>query len=182
MSAPLLFIVETLFDLYVLCFVLRLVMQITRADFHNPLAQFIGRITNTPLVPLRKIVPGYRGFDLAAVLLILAMEVLATAALFALKTGVSPNPGALLYFALLRTLVTIIRLYLFAILIFAVLSFVSPGTYNPLSSMLASICEPVLRPFRRLIPAIGGIDLSPLFALLILQALLMAIRIPAVLT
>jgi YggT family protein len=181
MSAPLLFIVETLFDLYVLCFVLRLVMQITRADFHNPLAQFIVRVTNPLLVPLRKIVPGYRGYDLAAILLILSMEVLATTALFALKTGAIPNPGALLYFALLRTLVTIIRLYLFAILIFAVLSFVSPGTYNPLSSMLASICEPVLRPFRRLIPPIGGIDLSPLFALLILQALLMTIRIPAVL-
>jgi YggT family protein len=181
MSAPLLFIVETLFDLYVLCFILRLVMQMTRADFHNPLSQFIVRVTNPLLVPLRKLIPGYRGLDMAAVLLILMLELVATSVLFPLKTGMSPNPGTLIYFALLRTLVTVIRLYFFAILIYAILSFVSPGTYNPLSSVLASICEPVLRPVRRVIPPIGGIDLSPLFLLIGLQALLMAIPMPAVL-
>lgn len=181
MSAPLLFVIETLFDLYVLCFILRLVMQMTRADFHNPLAQFIVRVTNPLLVPLRKLVPGYRGLDLAAVLLILVLELVATAALFPLKTGLTPGSGTLVYFALLRTLVTIIRLYFFAILLYAILSFVSPGTYNPLSSVLASICDPVLRPVRRLIPPIGGIDLSPLFVLIGLQALLMAIPVPAVL-
>lgn len=181
MSAPLLFVIETLFDLYVLCFILRLVMQMTRADFHNPLAQFIVRVTNPLLVPLRKLVPGYRGLDLAAVLLILVLELVATATLFQLKTGLSPGAGTLLYFALLRTLVTFIRLYFFAILLYAILSFVSPGTYNPLSSVLASICEPVLNPVRKLIPPIGGIDLSPLFVLIGLQALLMAIPVPAVL-
>lgn len=181
MSAPLLFVVETLFDLFVLCFILRLVMQMTRADFHNPLSQFIVRVTNPLLVPLRKLVPGYRGMDLAAILLILVLELVATATLFPLKTGLSPDIGTLAFFALLRTVVTVIRLYFFAILLYAILSFVSPGTYNPLSSILASICEPVLRPVRRLIPPIGGIDLSPLFLLIALQALLMAIPVPAVL-
>ena len=181
MSAPLIFIAETLFELYVLCFILRLILQMTRADFHNPLSQFIVRITNPLLVPLRRIVPGLRGFDLATLIVVLGLELAATAALVPLKTGVSPGLATLLYFAVLRTVVTVIRLYLFAILIYAILSFVSPGTYNPLSSILASICEPVLRPVRRLIPPIGGLDLSPLFVLIGLQALLLAIPAPAVL-
>jgi YggT family protein len=181
MSAPLIFIAETLFELYVLCFILRLILQMTRADFHNPLSQFIVRITNPLLVPLRRIVPGLRGFDLATLIVVLGLELAATAALVPLKTGVSPGLVTLLYFAGLRTIVTVIRLYLFAILIYAILSFVSPGTYNPLSSVLASICEPVLRPVRRLIPPVGGLDLSPLFVLIGLQALLLAIPAPAVL-
>lgn len=181
MSAPLLFIVETLFELYVLCFILRLVLQMTRADFHNPLSQFIVRVTNPLLVPLRRIIPGLRGFDLATLILVLALELAATAVLFPLKTGLSPALGELFYLAALRTVVTVLRLYLFAILIYAILSFVSPGTYNPLSSVLASICEPVLRPVRKIIPPIGGLDLSPLFVLIGLQALLIAIPRPAVL-
>jgi YggT family protein len=107
--------------------------------------------------------------------------VLATAILIPLKTGASPTALVLLYFALLRTLMTVLRMYVFTILIYAILSFVNPGTYNPLSSVLASISEPLLRPVRRVIPPIGGLDLSPLFVIIGLQALIMAIPLPGIL-
>jgi YggT family protein len=181
MSAPLIFIAETLFELYILCFVLRFVLQVARADFHNPLSQFIVRVTNPLVIPLRRVVPGFRGQDMATVVLILLLEVLATAILIPLKTGASPTALVLLYFALLRTLMTVLRMYVFTILIYAILSFVNPGTYNPLSSVLASISEPLLRPVRRVIPPIGGLDLSPLFVIIGLQALIMAIPLPGIL-
>jgi YggT family protein len=181
MSAPFIFIAETLFELYILCFMLRFVLQAGRADFHNPLSQFIVRVTNPLIVPLRRVVPGLRGLDMATVVLVLLLEILATAVLIPLKTGVNPSIAMLLYFSLLRTVVSVLRLYVFAILIYAILSFVNPGSYNPLSSVLTSICEPVLRPFRRVIPPIGGLDLSPLFLIIILQALIMAIPLPGVL-
>ncbi len=181
MSAPLIFIAETLFELYVLCFVLRFVLQATRADFHNPLSQLIVRVTNPVVLPLRRLVPGFRGLDMSSLVVVLVLEVIATAVLFPLKTGVSPSPVGLLYFALLRTMMTVLRMYMFAVLIYALMSFVNPGTYNPLTSVLASISEPLLRPVRRIIPAIAGLDLSPLFVIIGLQALMMAIPLPGVL-
>jgi YggT family protein len=181
MSAPLIFIVKTLTELYILCFVLRFVLQATRADFHNPLSQFIVRLTNPVLVPLRRIIPGFRGLDMSSVVVILLLEIGVTTALFSLKTGVSPTAIAVLYYALLRTITTVLRMYVFAILVYALMSFVNPGTYNPLTSVLASISEPLLRPVRRIIPPIGGIDLSPLFVIIGLQALIMAVPLPGVL-
>ncbi len=181
MSAPLIFIAKTLTELYILCFLLRFVLQVTRADFHNPLSQFIVRITNPVLIPLRRIVPGFRGLDMSSVVVIALLEIMVTAMLFSLKTGVSPTAIAILYYAVLRTVVTILRMYVFSILIYALMSFVNPGTYNPLTSVLASICEPLLRPVRRIIPPIGGLDLSPLFVIIGLQALIMAVPLPGVL-
>ena len=175
MAAPLFFIIQTLFELYVLTFLLRLVLQWSRADFHNPISQFIVQVTNPIVVPLRRVVPPWRGVDMATVLAILGLELVGTAALFWLRTGEVPGAGLLLYLTVLRTLVMVLRMYVFAVLIYAILSFISPGTYNPVTSVLASICEPVLRPVRRVIPPIAGIDLSPLFVIILLQALLIAI-------
>jgi YggT family protein len=181
MSAPLIFIAETIFELYVLCFVLRFVLQATRADFHNPLSQLIVRVTNPIVVPLRRLVPGYRGLDMSSVIVVVILELIATAVLFPVKTGVALTAGGLFYFALLRTVMTVLRMYVFAVLIYALMSFVNPGTYNPLTSVLASVSEPLLRPVRRIIPPIAGLDLSPLFVIIGLQALIMAVPLPGVL-
>ncbi|KPK60467.1 MAG: hypothetical protein AMJ59_06250 [Gammaproteobacteria bacterium SG8_31] len=181
MSAPLIFIAETFFELYVLCFVLRFVLQATRADFHNPLSQLIVRVTNPIVVPLRRLVPGYRGLDMSSVIVVVILELIATAVLFPVKTGVALTAGGLFYFALLRTVMTVLRMYVFAVLIYALMSFVNPGTYNPLTSVLASVSEPLLRPVRRIIPPIAGLDLSPLFVIIGLQALIMAVPLPGVL-
>lgn len=177
MNAAVFFVVQTLFELYILCYLLRLVLQITRADFHNPLSQFIVRVTSPIVSPLRRFVPAVRGLDTATLLVFLALEAVATW-LLAWNAGISLSPVPMIVLVLLRSIYTVVRMYVFAILIYAILSFVNPGTYNPLSSVLASISEPLLRPFRRLIPTIGGLDLSPLFVIIGLQALLIALPLP----
>ena len=177
MSAAAFFIVKTLLELYLLTFMLRFLLQWVRADFHNPLSQFIVRVTNPLVRPLRKIVPGWRGMDLSSLVALCALELgVTTGLVYLADTGL--HFGAIVYFAALRILVLLIRLYFFGILIYAVLSWVSPGQWNPVTGLLASLTEPVLRPVRRIIPQIGGLDLSPLFVLIGLQALLILVRLP----
>ena len=178
MSAALFFVIKTLLDLYLIAYMLRFLLQWGRADFHNPLSQFILSITNPVVLPLRRVVPGWRGLDLSPLVALLLLQLVVTAALLFMATGTVVNAGMLLYYAVLRIVVGIVRLYFFAILVYVILSWVSPGHWNPLISVLHSLVQPVLRPVRRLVPAIGGLDLSPLFVLIGLQALLIMIRLP----
>ena len=177
MNAAAFFIIKTLLELYLLTFLLRFLLQWARADFHNPLSQFIVRVTSPVVRPLRKLIPSWRGLDLSSLAALMILQLVITTGLVYLA-GYDLNPGAVLYYTLLRTLVLLIRLYFFGILIYAILSWVSPGQWNPLTGLLASLTEPVLRPVRRIIPPIGGLDLSPLFVLIGLQALLILVRLP----
>ncbi|HUG97997.1 MAG TPA: YggT family protein [Gammaproteobacteria bacterium] len=178
MNAALFFVIKTLLDLYLIAYILRFLLQWARADFHNPLSQFILRITDPVLRPLRRVVPGWRGVDLSPLLALLLLQLVVTAVLIFLATGAAINLGMLLYYAVLRIIVGTIRLYFVAILMHVILSWVSPGHWNPLVSVLHSLTGPVLRPVRRILPPIGGLDLSPLFVLIGLQALLIMIRLP----
>ncbi len=182
MNNALLFLVKTLLDLYILTFLLRLLLQWVRADFYNPLSQFIVRVTNPLVRPLRRVIPPIGGIDTATLLVILGLELAATALLLGMATG-GPLPGlvTLLYLAVLRTLVLLLRLYFVAILISVILSWVGRDARHPLVALLNSVVEPVLRPVRRILPSIGGLDLSPLIVLLLIQALLIAIPLGGVL-
>lgn len=178
MNAALFFVIKTLLDLYLIAYILRFLLQWARADFHNPLSQFVLRITDPVVRPLRRVVPGWRGVDLSSLVALLVLQLIVTAILSFMATGTANGPGLLLYYAVLRVIVGTVRLYFFAILVHVVLSWVSPGNWNPLISVLHSLTGPVLRPLRRVIPPIGGLDLSPLFVLIGLQALLILIRLP----
>lgn len=178
MNAALFFVIKTLLDLYLIAYILRFLLQWARADFHNPLSQFILRITDPVLRPLRRVVPGWRGVDLSPLIALLLLQLVVTAVLIFMATGAAINLGMLLYYAVLRIIVGTIRLYFVAILVHVILSWVSPGHWNPLVSVLHSLTGPVLRPVRRILPPIGGLDLSPLFVLIGLQALLIMIRLP----
>lgn len=178
MNAALFFVIKTLLDLYLIAFILRFLLQWSRADFHNPLSQFILRITDPIVRPLRRVVPGWRGLDLSPLAALVLLQLVITWLLFLMVAGAAMPPGTLVWYALLRIIVGTIRLYFFAILVHVVLSWVSPGHWNPLISVLNSLVAPVLRPVRRVIPPIGGLDLSPLFVLIGLQALLIMIRLP----
>ncbi len=182
MNNALLFLVKTLLDLYILTFVLRLLLQWVRADFYNPLSQFIVRVTNPLVRPLRRIIPAAGRLDTATLLVILGLEVAATALLLGMATsGPLPGVGSLLTLAVLRTLVLVLRLYFVAILISVILSWVGRDSRHPLVAVLNSLVEPVLRPVRRILPSIGGLDLSPLIVLLLIQAALIAIPLGGVL-
>lgn len=175
MSA-LIFIVQTLMSLAFIVVLLRLLLQWTRADFRNPIAQGIVKITNPLIVPLRRILPPIGKVDTASVVAVLLIAVVEVAVVFALRGLVLPAADIWLRAVVLEILSTTLWTYFYAIFLYALLSLIAPGGYSPLQSLLTSLCEPVLRPFRRLIPSISGIDLSPLWACIAIQALLILLR------
>lgn len=161
------FLIQTIFGFYILAVMLRFLLQCVRADFYNPLVQFLVRITNPPLLPLRRVVPGYRGLDLAAVVLIFVLqliEVLLIALLFGRPLGV----GGLLFSTVMELLKLLINIYLWGVVIQALLSWFNPDPYHPATRVLAQLTAPVLRPARRLLPPISGVDLSPMLVIVAL--------------
>ncbi|MDG4553537.1 MAG: YggT family protein [Candidatus Competibacter sp.] len=161
------FLIQTVFGFYILAVVLRFLLQCVRADFYNPLVQFLVRITNPPLLPLRRFVPGYRGLDLASVVLAFALQLIEVALVAALF-GQSPGVGGLLLIALMELLKLLINVYLWGVIIQAVLSWVNPDPYHPAARVLAQLTAPLLRPARRWIPPVSGVDLSPVLVVVAL--------------
>lgn len=172
MRDALAYLVDSLLTLYLYVLILRFVMQLTRADFRNQIANFVVVVTNPVIVPLRRVLPPIGKVDTASVLSIILVAA-ANIALLSLIAGsgvLDPyHFGWLLFFTLVRTFLTF---FLGAIIVYAILSFVVPAGYNPVMALLISVVEPVLRPFRRIIPPIASIDLSPLWASLIIGVLL----------
>ena len=161
------FLIQTLFGFYILAVMLRFLLQWVRADFYNPLVQFLVRITNPPLLPLRRIVPGYRGLDLAAVVLAFILQFIEVTLLNALS--IQPvGVGGLLILTVLELLKLLINIYLWGVIIQAVLSWFNPDPYHPAARVLAQLTAPVLRPARRLLPPISGVDLSPMLVVVAL--------------
>lgn len=171
---PLEFLISTLFSLYILAIMLRFLLGAVRADFYNPASQFLVRITNPLLVPLRKIIPSVGKFDTAAVLLMIVLQIVSLVLILALRGGGIPV-GAVLLTSFVELVILMINVFFFAIIIQVILSWVNPGSYNPVSALLYSLTSPILQPMQRLLPPISGIDLSPLFALIGLQFLKMLI-------
>lgn len=177
----LLYIVETLLSLTVFVFLLRLLLQWSRADFRNQIAQAVVRITNPVILPLRRVLPPIGKVDTASVVAVILVATVEELILYALNASILPYvgfaPRALVAAIAIRIIVIAIWTYLYAIILYAVLSLVAQGVgYSPMQAILTSLCEPVLRPFRRIIPPIGGLDLSPLWACIILSALLILFR------
>jgi len=170
------FIVDTLIGLYQVLLLLRLLMQLTRADFRNPIGRGIVQLTDPLILPLRKIFPPVGKIDSASVLAIIVVSAL-KALLLRLLMGFSlPGPLVMVNAVAIDLLRLVLRTYLISIILNAILSFVAPGNYSPAQSVLASICNPVLNPIRRMIPPIAGLDLSPLWACIAIQALLIIVR------
>lgn len=174
LSSPLTFLISTLVSLYILAVMLRFLLQLTRADFYNPLSQFIVKITTPALRPLRRIIPGWGGVDIASLVLMLLLQGLAVWLIFMLG-GRAIDPLNLVIIAVAQLVDLAFSVFIFAILIQAILSWITPGTYNPVTSVLFSLTEPVLRPVRRVIPPVSGFDLSPLVAILGLQVIRMLV-------
>lgn len=175
---PIVFIIDVVFSSYILAVLIRFILQTQRADFYNPIAQFLVKVTNPPLKPLRRIVPGIGGIDNASILLLIILQMSSTALTLAIGGGGVPPFGALFFTSLAALVSLVINTFLFSILIQVIISWVNPNSYNPALGLLNAICEPVLRPFRRIIPAVGGFDLSPLVAMVALQVLNMLLVPP----
>ncbi|HKK13970.1 MAG TPA: YggT family protein [Gammaproteobacteria bacterium] len=171
---PLTFLVSTAFSLYILAVMLRMLLGAVRADFYNPVSQFLVKITSPLLRPLRRVLPPVGPVDTAAITLLLALQMTAVALQVWIRGGAFSWP-VLVVFSVGQLVALVFNIYIFAILIQAILSWVNPGTYNPVTSLLYSLTEPVLGPIRRFLPPISGIDLSPLVALVGLQVVKMLV-------
>jgi len=177
MSA-LIYIIDTLLSLALFVVLARLLLQLSRADFRNPLCQAVIRLTNPLIVPLRRVLPPIGRVDTASVVAVVLVATVEVAVLFALEGITWVGPLVWVHAVAIRIARTLLWTYLYAIIAYALLSLVAPGGYSPLQSVLSSLCEPVLRPFRRLIPAVAGLDLSPLWACIIIWAVMILLRSP----
>jgi len=171
------FLIQTLFDLYLVAIMIRVLLHLTRADFYNPVSQFLVKITNPPLIPLRRIIPGFMGIDFAAIVLMLAIKIVEIFLVVLIK-GASVNFIGVVVLAIAGLLHLLVNVYFFTILIQVVISWINPGSYNPAISLLYSINEPLLGRARRIIPPISGFDLSPIVVIILLQLVSMLLIQP----
>ena len=166
------YIVDTLLWLLMLAFVLRLLFQWVRADFREPLADAIVRVTNWLILPLRKVLPPIGKLDTATVVAVLAAASARSFAAMAMAGEGVGDLGVFLRLTLVNLAELVLYIYLFALLLYALTSFVSPGGYSPGVRLLTRLCEPILKPVRRIIPPIGRIDFSVLWVSIAIGALL----------
>ncbi len=169
-----LLLVNTLFGMYILAVLVRFLLQRVRADFYNPLAQFLVTVTNPPLLPLRRMIPGLFGIDWASVVLLFALEVIEQY-LIALLRGYHLTAPMLAVLSLSPLADLTLYVFLFAILARVILSWIVPYQRDPIMQLLVSLTEPLLRPARRIIPPIGGLDLSPVVVMIVLELAVMLV-------
>ncbi len=173
--SPLVFIINTVFDLYVFLVLLRFMLQMLRADFYNPVSQFIVRVTSRPLGDLRRVIPSVAGQDSAAIVLCLVVIYAKFMLLRLLDTAAIPVGSTLapigsvgylglMVYAIADLVALFLTVFLIAIIFQVVLSWISPGHYNPVIGLVNSLAAPILRPVKKIMPPIGGLDLSPLVA------------------
>lgn len=171
-AQALIYVLQTLGQLYILLILLRFVLQLVRADFYNPLSQLVVKATQPPLSIVRRFIPGYGGLDFAALVLAFLVHMALSAVILAI-VGV-PVVQLLPYLAvwvLISLASLFVKIFFFALIISVILSWVAQGSRHPGVALVHQVCEPMLSPIRRLLPDLGGIDISPIFAFLALNLL-----------
>lgn len=163
-------VINTFVGLYLLLVIFRFLLQLVRADFYNPISQFIVKATNPLLLPLRKVIPGFGGVDVSSILL--AVFIQATAiVLILLLNDFQPNPLKVIVWSAIGIISLILKIYFWGLLITVIASWIAPSSYNPALILINQILEPALKPIRNLMPDMGGIDLSPIIMFLTIQVL-----------
>ncbi|MDY7535963.1 MULTISPECIES: YggT family protein [unclassified Pseudomonas] len=164
------FIIQTLGSLYLLIVLMRFILQLVRANFYNPLCQFVVKATQPLLKPLRRVIPSMFGLDMSSLVLALLLQILLFAVILLLN-GYQATTLLLLPWALIGIFSLFLKIIFWSMIISVILSWVAPGSRSPGAELVAQITEPVLAPFRRLIPNLGGLDISPIFAFIAIQLL-----------
>ena len=168
-ATALVFVINALTSLYLLVLLLRFWLPWLQADFRNPLAQGILRLTSPLVIPVRRIVPPFGRLDTATILVAFIIQYIAVL-LMMLVIGQTAGIAPIAVTAIVKLVVLSINLFVYAIFIRIILSWISQGGYNPATAIITTLTEPILRPFRRLIPPMGGFDISPIFAIILLVA------------
>jgi len=170
------YLISTIIGLYIIIVLLRFLLQLVKADFYNPLSQFIIKATSPVLIPIRRFIPGLFGLDIASLTLAYTLQCIENFLLFALQ-GIPLNPLFILWHSIGSLLSLFLYIYFFAILIQIIISWISPGNYNPAIALIHRITEPVMQPARKILPPFSGFDLSPLLVFVVLNILIMFIPV-----
>lgn len=159
------FLIEIVFGLYIFAIMLRFILQIVHANFSNPLCQAILTVTDPVVRPMRRTIPAIGRIDSASVLLMIIVQLISSYLVYVLL-GLSPGLAGLVLGSIAELINKALTLFIYAIFIQIILSWIAPGTYNPVVSVIDAITTPLLRPARRLLPPLGGIDLSPMLVII----------------
>lgn len=160
-------LINTLGGLYLTAVILRFLLQLSKADFYNPISQALVRVTNPAIKPLRRIVPGFFGIDVASLILAVIVKLAMILVLFFVQEGNTNFSVSLaLPYSLLGVVITIFNIYFLTFIASIVFSWIAPGSYQPAIVLINQIVEPIFIPFRRLLPPMGGIDFSPILIFL----------------
>ena len=168
LNDALIFIIQTLGSLYLLIVLMRFILQLVRANFYNPLCQFVVKATQPLLKPLRRVIPSLFGLDMSSLVLALLLQILLFVVVLMLN-GYQAFTVLLLPWALIGIFSLFLKIIFWSMIISVILSWVAPGSRSPGAELVYQITEPVLAPFRRLIPNLGGLDISPIFAFIAIQ-------------
>ncbi|WP_213153315.1 YggT family protein [Pseudomonas carnis] len=164
------FIIQTLGSLYLLIVLMRFILQLVRANFYNPLCQFVVKATQPLLKPLRRVIPSLFGLDMSSLVLALLLQILLFVVILMLN-GYQAFTVLLLPWGLIGIFSLFLKIIFWSMIISVILSWVAPGSRSPGAELVSQITEPVLAPFRRLTPNLGGLDISPIFAFIVIQLL-----------
>jgi YggT family protein len=170
------YLVQTFLSLYLVAMLLRFLLQVVRADFYNPISQFLVRVTNPLVIPLRRILPGFAGLDISSLLLAVLLQLAGIVALLLVNGLGLPNIGLLLIWSVLGVIGLLVNIYFFALLAVIILSWVAPGSSHPAIQLLYQVTEPVMAPFRQALPAMGGLDFSPILVFILINVIQIALR------
>ena len=165
------YLIQTALSLFLFAVLIRLMLQLAQADFYNPISQFVVRATNPLLLPLRRLIPAIGKLDTASVVLALLVQTTSIIASLALMGYRPANLLILLVWSLIGVLSLAVNLFFFAFLGLIICSWVAPQTNHPALALLQQLTEPVMGPFRRLVPPIGGLDLSPILVFVVINVL-----------
>jgi YggT family protein len=178
LTDPLIFLIDTVFSLYILAVLLRFLLQWSGADFYNPISRLLVKVTHPPLRLMRRFVPSIGRIDTSSLILMLSLQMLADLSIRLLLNGEIINIGALALTSIAQLVSMLFNVWVFAIFARAILSWFNPGSFYATTSILTTLSEPLLNVIRRMIPDLGGIDLSPLVALMFLQMAKMVVLPP----
>jgi len=176
------YLAETITSLYLVIVVLRGLLQASRADFYNPISQFIARATNPPLLLMRKLVPAGQRFDISIVLLALLVQGIGFSSTLMLSGFMPPSVLIVAIWSVIGVTALIVNTYLIALIIMIVLSWVAPGSRHPAVILVYQITHPVIAPIRSLLPNMGGLDFSPIVIFIVINVIQIALRHMAVAT
>ncbi|MEM7098916.1 MAG: YggT family protein [Pseudomonadota bacterium] len=176
-------ILQFVFHLACMLFIVRFLLQASQADFYNPISQAIVKATDPVCAPIRKILPGFKNLDFTSILVAWLVAAIGIYAVTYINYGSGPTLASAAWVGLIEMLMVLIQFYQFSLLIVVIASFLAQGSYHPALALLHQLMEPLLGPIRRILPSLGPLDLSPmvLFLIIIVVQNLLAQSMPRML-